>query len=100
MTEPDPHGRCVVGEAIAPGVPNAELKPDGQQKGHVILCDAERLAGFVRPVRDSYRHVGIRGPRFPLRDLTEKERQSFGEDYGASFAWALLVAGRCRARAT
>ena len=33
-----------------------ELRPDGQQKGYVVLCEAERKKGFVRPVRRSYVH--------------------------------------------
>lgn len=33
-----------------------ELKPNGQQKGYVVLSDAERAREFVRPVRDAYRH--------------------------------------------
>lgn len=28
----------------------------GQQKGYVVLAEAERAAGFVRPFRDAYRH--------------------------------------------
>jgi hypothetical protein len=28
----------------------------GQQKGYVALCPAERAKGFVRPVRNTYRH--------------------------------------------
>lgn len=28
----------------------------GQQKGYVVLSDAERAKGFVRPFRDAYRH--------------------------------------------
>jgi hypothetical protein len=53
----DLDARCVVGEAIAPGVPNTELEPGGQQKGYVVLCEEERKKGFVRPVRRSYRHL-------------------------------------------
>lgn len=33
-----------------------ELKPDGQQKGYVVLSEEERAKGFVRPVRQSYVH--------------------------------------------
>jgi hypothetical protein len=33
-----------------------ELKPNGQQKGYVVLSDAERAKGFVRPVRRTYVH--------------------------------------------
>lgn len=29
----------------------------GQQKGYVVLSEAERAKGFVRPVRRSYRHL-------------------------------------------
>lgn len=35
-----------------------ELRPNGQQKAYVVLSLAEREKGFVRPFRDSYRHVG------------------------------------------
>lgn len=33
-----------------------ELRPDGQQKGYVVLSEEERAKGFVRPVRISYVH--------------------------------------------
>uniref|UniRef100_UPI0013DC75B6 hypothetical protein n=1 Tax=Stenotrophomonas maltophilia TaxID=40324 RepID=UPI0013DC75B6 len=34
-----------------------EINPaTGQQKGYVVLSEAERAKGFVRPVRDSYVH--------------------------------------------
>lgn len=33
-----------------------EIKPNGQQKGYVVLSDTERARGFLRPVRRSYRH--------------------------------------------
>lgn len=32
------------------------IKPDGQQEIYVVLSEEERAAGFVRPVRESYRH--------------------------------------------
>lgn len=38
---------------------HTELRPDGQQKGYVVLTDEERAKGFVRPVRRTYIHVGI-----------------------------------------
>lgn len=34
-----------------------ELKENGQQKAYVVLSDAERAKGFVRPVRRTYRHI-------------------------------------------
>lgn len=61
-----------------------------QHEVYLVLSDEERAKGFVRPVRTSYRHVGI-GPSNELRDLTpdEQERnagsnyvayESYGED--------------------
>lgn len=34
-----------------------ELKPNGQQKGYVVLSEDERKRGFVRPVRRTYVHA-------------------------------------------
>jgi hypothetical protein len=33
-----------------------DLKANGQQKGYIVLSDAERKRGFVRPVRTTYVH--------------------------------------------
>jgi hypothetical protein len=66
------------------------IGPDGQQRDYLVLSEEERAKGFVRPVRSSYRHVGIAGPRFPLRDLTAEESTMVGgsfdkfEDYPES----------------
>jgi hypothetical protein len=58
---------------------DATLRPDGQQREYLILSEEERKKGFVRPVRHTYRHVGIAGPGFPTRDLTEQERERYGD---------------------
>lgn len=58
-----------------------DLKPNGQQKAYVVLSEAERAKGFVRPVRDSYIHVGAPGPRFAMRDLTKSEHARY-DQYG------------------
>ena len=34
-----------------------ELKPDGQQKGYIVLTDEERAKGFTRPLRRKYTHA-------------------------------------------
>lgn len=49
------------------------IGPDGMQRNYLVLSEEERAKGFVRPVRDRYRHVGPPGPVHPLRDLTEEE---------------------------
>lgn len=56
------------------------LRPDGQQKGYVILSDEERAKGFIRPVRESYVHIGPPEP-LNLRDLTPEEHERY-DQYG------------------
>ncbi|MDA8260243.1 MAG: hypothetical protein M0Z99_32195 [Betaproteobacteria bacterium] len=41
---------------------------------YLVLSPEERAKGFVRPVRRSYKHVGSPGPEYPLRDLTDEEK--------------------------
>jgi hypothetical protein len=55
------------------------IKPNGQQIDYVILTAEERAKGFVEPVRRSYRHVGTRGPKHALRDLTEDEHHRYAD---------------------
>jgi len=55
-----------------------QTQETGQYKSYIVLCPEERAKGFVRPYRDSYKHVGIR-PKYPLRDLTDEERERFSD---------------------
>jgi hypothetical protein len=41
-----------------------------------VLSEEERAKGYVRPLRDTYQHVGER-PKYPLRELSEVERQTY-----------------------
>lgn len=55
-------------------------KKFGQNKVYLVLSEEERAKGFVRPVRQSYIHKGIR-PKYKTRELTEGEKErwkSFG----------------------
>lgn len=54
-------------------------KPAPQAKVYLVLSEEERAKGFVRPVRASYTHVGASGPANPLRDLTAKELEDYGQ---------------------
>lgn len=54
----------------------ADDGPVPQNKAYLVLPAEERAKGFVRPYRDAYRHVGLQ-PQFPLRDLTQEERERF-----------------------
>jgi hypothetical protein len=57
----------------------AEQQADGNvmHRSYIVLTEEERAKGFVRPVRRSYRHVGIPGPRRELRDLTDEEKERY-----------------------
>lgn len=59
------------------GGPDAAPVP--QQDTYLVLSAEERAKGFIRPVRRSYEHVGIAGPKHPLRDLTAEEKVHHGE---------------------
>jgi hypothetical protein len=66
-----------------------DTDPVPQNEVYLVLSDEERAKGFIRPVRASYLHVGIAGPKYPLRDLTEEEKRDHPlyakyEDYPAS----------------
>lgn len=63
----------------------ADDKPGPQNKCYLVLSEEERAKGFVRPVRHSYRHVGIAGPKYPLRDLTEHEKEVYAGSGYAKF---------------
>lgn len=52
------------------------IRADGMQETYLVLSEEERAKGFVRPVRRTYRHVGVR-PTHPLRDLTEHEHEQY-----------------------
>lgn len=57
-------------------VPNSATRADGQHVDHWVMCPGEIIkAGFKRPVRLKYQHVGPPGPEFPLRELTAEERE-------------------------
>ncbi len=56
------------------GIDNERVPQNG---AYLILSEEERAKGFVRPVRESYRHVGIAGPKNPLRDLTDEEQKRY-----------------------
>lgn len=52
-------------------------EPVGMHRDYVVLTDEERKKGYVRPVRNRYRHVGIVGPQHSTRPLTEEEQERY-----------------------
>lgn len=55
----------------------ADEQPVKQSDAYLVLPEHERKAGFIRPYRDSYKHVGPPGPRHTLRDLTPEEAERY-----------------------
>lgn len=56
----------------------------GQHDGYIILCDAERAKGFVRPYRDAYQHTTCGGVTTMGRALSETYARDPGF-YGTTF---------------
>jgi hypothetical protein len=56
----------------------------GQHAGYIVLCDAERAKGFVRPYRDAYKHTTCGGVTTMGRALSETYARDPGF-YGATF---------------
>jgi len=50
---------------------HAELKSDGQQKAYVVLSEAERQRGFIRPLRLYYRHGACGGQTVMAKEIAE-----------------------------
>lgn len=48
--------QLVSGKPVPADRSHTELKENGQQKDYVVLTEAERKKGFVRPVRAAYLH--------------------------------------------
>lgn len=72
------------GKPPRPGFENAPApaptRADGQHEAYWVLSEEERQKGFLRPVRLSYIHVGVR-PKYPLRHL-EGEELSANAQFG------------------
>ena len=58
-----------------------DAEPTPQHEVYLVLSDEERAKGFVRPLRRAYRHVGIAGPKYPVRPTTAKEREIWSSTY-------------------
>lgn len=57
-----------------------DTEPVPQADVYLVLSEAERAKGFIRPVRKTYVHVGLKH-KHPLRDLSEEEHERY-DQYG------------------
>lgn len=81
----DPPARTLVdGEPVPDDGSHRVLKPNGQQKGYVVLSAEERAKGFKRPVRRSYVHVGNIAAGKPGCGTTTTMGQALAETYATN----------------
>lgn len=66
-----PPAMCTTNGKPVAEVRAAQTNETGQHEAYIVLCPDERAKGFVRPYRDSYKHVG--------RSVCGKPRQLEGD---------------------
>lgn len=57
-------------------VRGVDKDPRPQNDVYLVLSEEERAKGFVRPYRDSYKHVGNGGPKHQTRPLSDDEKSN------------------------
>ncbi len=57
----------------------SDATPREQNTTYLVISEEERKRGFQRQVRAHYVHIGALGPRYPLRDLTQEERERYDQ---------------------
>ena len=67
-------------ESTEPGAPGPIDPKTGMHTDYWVLPPAERAKGYVRPLRNTYVHVGVKPPT-NLRDLTAEEHERY-DQYG------------------
>jgi hypothetical protein len=64
----------ITSDSNHPGIDKETLS--GQNEAYLVLSAEEISKGFVRPVRNTYIHSGLK-PKFKLRPLTEDEANRY-----------------------
>lgn len=75
---------CTTNGKTVAEVRASQTNKTGQHDGYIVLCPDERAKGFVRPYRDSYKHLSCGTVTKMGRDLSE----TYARDptfYGATF---------------
>ena len=54
-----------------------DTEPVPQAAVYLVLSDAERKRGWIRPYREGYKHVGPQGPKYLLHDLTFEQKNTY-----------------------
>ena len=75
------------GQSVPEDRSHTQLRPNGQQESYIVLTEAERARGFVKPVRYSYTHTKCGSVTTMGRALSE----TYARDpwfYGGTFCCA------------
>ena len=64
-----------------------QIRADGQQEAYLVLSNEERAKGFVRPVRQSYRHLSCGSVTSMGRSIAETYARQ-PDFYGGTFCVA------------
>lgn len=77
--ETDRDGRqiCTTSGEAPSQVRAEQTEVTGQHKSYIVLCEEERQKGFVRPYRDSYKHLTCGGVTTMGRSLSETYARDF-----------------------
>jgi hypothetical protein len=62
---------CTTNGQSVEAVRASQTSDTGQHDGYIVLCPDERAKGFVRPYRDSYKHVSCGTVTTMGRSLSE-----------------------------
>jgi hypothetical protein len=76
----------VNGNAVPEDRSHTEIRSNGQQADYVVLCDSERRKGFVRPYRDTYKHLTCGKVTTMSRAIAETYARDPGF-YGGTFCF-------------
>jgi hypothetical protein len=69
----------------------ADDEPVPQAQAYLVLSEAERAKGFVRPVRRSYIHSGATSPCGAVTTMSQSLAETYARDpsfYGATYCCA------------
>lgn len=75
---------CTTSREPVEKVLREQTNETGQHSAYVVLCEEERQRGFVRPYRDSYRHLACGAVTVMGRALSETYARDPGF-YGSTF---------------
>ncbi len=64
----------------------SDSEPVGQAEVYLVLSEEERRKGFIRPVRQSYIHVGVGGTEGSLKDGACGALTTMGQELAETYA--------------